>query len=161
MIRSATVQDAPRIAHIYNHYVEHTTISFEEEPLSLADAAQRIIASQSLSLPYLVLEHEQLVVGFAYAYRWKERSAYRFTVEASVYLDVEHVGQGHGLRLYSALLDALKAFGIHTVIGTIALPNPASVALHEKLGFKKVAHFAEIGFKFGHWHDTGCWHLSL
>ena len=74
-------------------------------------------------------------------------------MEASVYLDVEHVGQGHGLRLYSALLDALKAFGIHTVIGTIALPNPASLALHEKLGFKQAAHFAEIGFKFGHWHD--------
>ena len=102
------------------------------------------------------------LVGFAYAGRWHERSAYRHTVETSIYLDPARVGKGLGTRLYSALIDRLRARGdLHAAIGGIALPNKASVSLHERLGFEKTAHYREIGFKQGRWIDVGYWQRIL
>lgn len=159
MIRSATPADAPKICEIYNPFVEGTTITFEEKPLPAAAMAERIAAIGSL--PWLILELEGDVAGYAYATPWRVRSAYRFSVETTVYLNPHFHGRGHGATLYRALIDGLKELRIHRAIGGIALPNQASVALHEKLGFKKVAHFSEVGWKFERWIDVGYWELPI
>jgi len=116
---------------------------------------------QGAGLPWLVAVEEGAVVGYAYATKWKERSAYRFSVEVSVYLSNQSHGRGLGAKLYETLFSTLKEGGIHAVMGGITLPNLASVALHEKMGMKKVAHFEKVGFKFDQWHDVGYWQLSL
>ncbi len=160
MLRAATPADAADIAAIYNHYVETSTISFEESAVSVADMAQRI-ADVGARLPWLVFEEAGRVVGYAYATAWRVRAAYRFSVESSVYVSPEHPRRGIGARLYRALLDDLRSRGIHAVIGGIAQPNAASVALHEAFGFDKVAHFKQVGKKFGQWVDVGYWELLL
>ncbi len=160
-IRCATLDDADRIAAIYNPYVLGTCISFETEPVPAPEMAQRIGEILGASLPWLVAEMAGQVVGYAYASKWKGRCAYRYSVESSVYLDQGQVGKGIGVMLYSALIDALRSMSMHAVIGGVALPNAASVALHERLGFKKVAHFEQVGFKQEHWVDVGYWQLIL
>ena len=160
-IRDANKTDASAVAAIYNRYILTTSISFEEAPVPEAEMAQRMADVQAAGLPWLVLEADGAVLGYAYATKWRVRHAYRFSVESSVYLDHEKAGQGYGTALYHALLAKLRASDYHLVIGGIALPNPASVALHEKMGFEKVAHFKEVGYKFGRWVDVGYWQLSL
>lgn len=161
MIRSATTADADAIARIYNHYIANTIITFEEEQVSAEQMAGRIGDVLSAPLPWLVVEQSGEVFGYAYADKWKTRSAYRFSVEITVYLKREFFCQGWGSRLYEALFATLKKRGIHVVIGVIALPNAGSITLHEKLGLKKVAHFEEVGFKFGKWIDVGYWQKVL
>ena len=160
-IRPATPADAARICAIYNHYVTTTTVSFEEDAVSEAEMAQRIADVGAAGLPWLVLEVDGTLAGYAYATKWRVRPAYRHSVESTVYVDREHAGRGIGRALYAALLDALRARGLHLVIGGIAQPNEASVGLHEALGFRKVAHFSEVGMKFGRWIDVGYWELKL
>jgi L-amino acid N-acyltransferase YncA len=160
-IRNATTADAASIADIYNHYVTNTVVTFEEEPVSPAEMAGRIEEVTSASLPWLVAERGGRVLGYAYASQWKGRAAYRFTKEITVYVGQRALGQGLGSRLYTALFPILADRGIHTVLGGIALPNPASVALHEKFGLAKVAHLEEVGFKFGQWIDVGYWQRTL
>lgn len=160
-IRAAVADDAKAIAAIYNHYVATTTISFEEQPVGDAEMAQRITDVQVAGLPWLVAEQDHQVLGYAYASKWRVRHAYRFSVESSVYLAPQSARQGLGTALYTALLAQLGEQGYHLVIGGIALPNEASVALHEKMGFRKVAHFGEVGFKFGRWIDVGYWERKL
>lgn len=160
-IRPASHPDAPRICAIYNHYVAGSTISFEEAPVSTDDMAERIADVTNGGLPWLVLDVDGVVAGYAYATKWRARPAYRNAVESTVYLDPALAGRGHGRRLYARLLDALRSRGLHTVIGGIAQPNERSVALHEALGFRKVAHFSEVGFKHGRWVDVGYWQLML
>ena len=161
MIRAATASDSDSIARIYNHYVLNTAVTFEEQAVSAKQIAERISEVASASLPWLVAEQAGQVVGYAYATKWKGRCAYRFSVESTVYLDPGFVGKRFGVKLYEALFALLKEGGIHVVIGGIALPNPASVALHEKFGLVKVAHFREVGFKFGKWIDVGYWQVTL
>ena len=160
-IRPAAPFDAARICAIYNHYVTTTTISFEEDPVDEAGMAQRIADVTAAGLPWLVLEVDGAVAGYAYATTWRVRPAYRHSVESSVYLDQACAGRGLGKLLYGALLDVLRARDLHLVIGGIALPNAASAGLHEALGFRKVAHFSEVGKKFGRWVDVGYWELRL
>ncbi len=160
MIRAATTADATAIADIYNHYIATTTISFEEQAVSSQEMAQRI-TNVSASLPWYIEEQDGVVVGYAYATPWRVRSAYRFSVESSVYVSASHAGKGIGKRLYQTLLADLRQRGIHAVIGGIAQPNPASVALHESMGFEKVAHFKDVGRKFERWVDVGYWELIL
>lgn len=160
MIRSASPDDAAAIATIYNHYVATTTITFEECVVPVADMAQRI-QEVSASLPWLVYEQAGQVLGYAYATPWRARSAYRFSVESTVYVSPDHPRKNIGSSLYRALLDALRVRGIHVVLGGIAQPNAASVALHERLGFEKVAHFKQVGRKFDQWIDVGYWELAL
>ncbi len=160
MIRAATPADAAAIAAIYNHYIATTTISFEEQAVTAAEMAQRI-REVSATLPWLVHEEGGAIAGYAYATRWRVRSAYRFAAETSVYVAHGRGGQGIGSALYTALLAELRVRGMHMAIGGIAQPNPASVALHERLGFVKVAHFSEVGRKFGRWIDVGYWELKL
>jgi L-amino acid N-acyltransferase YncA len=160
-VRRAISTDAERICTIYNHYIATTTISFEEEPVSPADMARRIADVAAAKLPWLVMVENDKLIGYAYATKWRVRAAYRFAVESSVYLDPNYAGKGAGTMLYEALLAELRQRGLHLVIGGIAQPNEASVRLHERLGFTKVAHFSEVGLKFGRWIDVGYWQLKL
>ncbi len=160
MIRNATVNDAPWICDIYNHYIESTTITFEEDPVCLAEMEKRI-TTVCASMPWMVYEEKGRVLGYAYADGWKARSAYRFSVEATVYLEKGSTGRGIGAELYRRLLDELRGRGIHAVMAGIALPNETSRRLHERLGFEKVAHFKEAGLKFNKWIDVGYWELIL
>lgn len=160
MIRTCTAADSTAIAAIYNHYVRETIITFEETSVTAAEMARRI-GETTARFPWLVFEDGGGVVGWAYATAWKSRSAYRFSVESTVYVAASHQRRGIATELYGALLAELKDRGLHSVAGGIALPNPASVALHEKLGFKKVAQFLEVGRKFDRWIDVGYWQLIL
>jgi phosphinothricin acetyltransferase len=160
MIRPVIAQDIPSICEIYNHYIGNTFITFETETISTDEMEKRIEAVIA-SYPLLVLTEQNKVQGYAYALRWKARPAYKYSVESSIYLAVGAQGKGFGTQLYKDLLSELKHLGVHTVIGGIALPNDASVALHEKLGFLKVAHFKEVGFKFTRWIDVGYWQLRF
>ncbi len=161
MIRSVTKQDAQAIVDIYNHYVKNTVITFEEECIDSNKMLERIEKVTDLNLPWLVIEENNRLLGDAYATPWKARSAYRYSVEATVYLASTEQGKGLGTQLYQALFAELKQKSIHSVLGGITLPNPASIALHEKLGMTKVAHFHQIGRKFEQWLDTGYWQLTL
>lgn len=160
-IHTTSAADAEAIAAIYNHYVHETIVTFEEEPVSAAEMASRIAELATHGLPWLVAEQDCAVVGYAYATRRKERVAYRDSVESTVYLAPGRHGQGLGSALYSALFGRLETAGSHAVIAVIALPNARSVALHETFGMSKVAHFKEVGFKFGRWIDVGYWEAIL
>jgi L-amino acid N-acyltransferase YncA len=161
VIRDAGSGDFDSIAAIYNHYIRETIVTFEEQAITAQDIAGRVDEVASSSLPWLVAEDAGKLVGYAYASKWKGRCAYRFSVESTVYLDPEVTGRGIGTRLYEALFSILRQRSIHAVIGGISLPNAASIALHEKFGMRKVAHFPEVGFKFGRWIDVGYWQITL
>ncbi|AQA18711.1 phosphinothricin acetyltransferase [Halioglobus japonicus] len=161
MIRDVSHADAAALAAIYNHYIENTVATFEEDALTEAAFVQRIDAVLDAGFPWLVLEEGGELLGYAYAARFKERVAYRYSVESTVYLKPGVTGGGRGTALYEALFARLQPLGIHAVIGGITLPNPASVALHEKLGMEQVAHFPEVGFKQGKWLDVGYWQLNF
>lgn len=160
-IRSASAPDAARICAIYNHYVATTTVSFEEEPVLEAEMAGRIADVAGAGLPWLALDVDGELAGYAYATKWRARPAYRHSVESTIYLDPAFTGRGHGRLLYGALLDELRQRALHLVIAGIAQPNAGSVGLHEALGFTKAAHFTEVGMKFGRRVDVGYWQLLL
>ncbi len=160
MIRHVKIEDAKAICDIYNHYVRNTIITFEEEPVSLQEMRDRI-TKVTLTFPWLVLEEKGIISGYAYASNWNIRSAYRFSAESTIYLQSDSIDKGLGRKLYEYLLSDLRNRSLHSVIGVIALPNENSIALHEKLGFQKVAHFSEVGWKFDKWIDVGCWELLL
>ena len=160
-IRDATPIDASSFAAIYNHYVLNTAISFEEEAVTAEDFAERIENKQTAGLPWLVLEESSEVLGYAYLSFWHERPAYRFTLETSVYLRPDCEGRGWGSALLAALIENAEALGCRSLLGVIALPNPASVALHERFGFKKAAHLSDAGWKKNAWHDVGIWQYLL
>lgn len=155
-IRSWEPKDVERICEIYNYYIKNTVITFEEEPLTSSEMKIRI-ESYVKNYPWLVCVVKGNVVGYAYASKWKERSAYKNTAEVTVYLDRFESKKGYGKALYAALLAELEKVGCHVVLGCIALPNEASQKLHESFGFAKVAHFTEVGRKFGEWVDVGYW----
>ena len=160
MIRNASASDAKQICDIYNYYVINSTVTFEEELISTKEMSDRIDKVHS-RLPWLVYEKENEVIGYAYATEWRSRIAYRYSAETTVYLKPGMHGKGIGSLLYKALIETIEPFSIHTLIGGIALPNDSSIALHEKLGFEKVAHFKEVGFKMNKWIDVGYWQLLL
>jgi L-amino acid N-acyltransferase YncA len=161
MVRSALPEDAEQIAEIYNHYVITSIITFEEVEVAASEMANRIREIQSAPLPWLVAVNGGRIVGYAYAGKWKTRAAYRFSTEVTVYVRHGLGGTGVGSELYGQLLSALKSGGMRAVMGGVALPNDASIRLHEKFGFKKVAHFKEVGFKFNHWIDVAYWQVTL
>lgn len=160
-IRRAQVRDAPDIAAIYNHYIVHSTATFEEEPLSPEQIAKRMRAVDEAGLPWLLREREGLILGYAYATPWRERTAYRHSVEISAYVRSDQARSGTGSLLYQTLIDELAELGKHSLIGVVTLPNPASAAFHAKMGFFKVAHLEQVGFKFGRWLDVGYWQKLL
>jgi L-amino acid N-acyltransferase YncA len=157
--RRATAADAPAIATIYNHYVDHTIVTFEETRVGDDEMARRIEAVLRTH-DWLVVTRDDVVLGYAYASRFRERVSYRYTAESTVYLAPEHCGKGLGEPLYRALLSRTFQLGYRHSIGGISLPNDASVGLHERLGFAKVAHFSRVGKKFDRWIDVGFWQLE-
>lgn len=161
MIRDFQKGDEGKVAEIYNYYVKNTVVTFEESEVTEKDIESRVSTVLNSNLPWLIYEKNETVVGYAYASKWKERSAYRNSVEITVYLSPLDQGCGFGSELYKALFSRLKTLNIHAAMGGITLPNEASVALHEKFGMKKVAHFSEVGFKFDRYLDVGYWQCLL
>lgn len=159
-IRPYTPGDEHGIAALYNHYILHTTVTFEEAPLSPEAMRERIDAYRA-DHPWLVAEDGGQIVGYAYGSRFHARAAFRHTAEVSVYVREGHGRRGIARALYAPLIDALRTQGIHAVLAVIALPHAASVGLHESLGFVKQGHLHEVGFKFGRWLDIGHWQLTL
>ena len=160
LIRRVRPHDAADIVAIYNHHVLETVVTFEETPVDEATMRGRI-ADIEASHAWFVAELEGRVAGYAYASAWRARSAYRRSVETTVYVARDALGRGLGTALYGALLPELAQRGFHAAMGGIALPNPGSVALHERMGFAKVAHFREVGWKLGRWIDVGYWQRML
>jgi L-amino acid N-acyltransferase YncA len=160
MTRKAVTEDARAISSIYNHYVLNTVVTFEEEAVTEQEMGQRMQQVME-SYPWLVFEEGGEVVGYGYAGRWKERAAYRHSVETSIYLKPGFERRGIGTNLFGALIEALRQMDINAVIGGVALPNEASIRLHESLGFEKIGQFRQVGLKFGKWVDVGYWELLL
>lgn len=161
-IRPATPGDAAAIADIYRPYVERGVVSFETDAPDADAIAQRMASSGGL-YPWLVATEGEggAVLGYAYASAFRDRPAYRYTIETTVYLASGTQGRGNGRQLYDALIDTVRAQGFTHAIGVIALPNDHSIRLHESVGFKRAGFFREAGYKDGRWIDVGYWHCDL
>lgn len=160
-VRAVRSSDCAALAAIYNHYIEHSVISFEETPIVAAQMQERVDKVEAAALPWLVADCDGDVIGYAYAAPWNNRCAYRNSVEISIYLDAARRAQRLGTQLYERLFALLEQLDTHAVVAGIALPNDASVALHEKFGMRQVAHFHEIGYKFNQWIDVGYWQIIM
>ena len=159
-IRTARAFDAPAIAAIYAPIVRSTAISFETEPPS-SDVMARRIAGTLSTHPWLVAERDNEVLGYAYAGKHRERAAYRWSVDISAYVREDMRRMGIGRAMYERLVAILRAQGFRSAFAGIALPNPASIALHEAVGFRPLGVYRDVGFKLGRWHDVGWWRLAL
>ena len=160
-LRNATSRDAPSIAAIYNPFITDTVVTFEEQTVSADQMEERLTRLQEQGLPWRVIERDGRVLGYAYAGLWRARAAYRFVAESAIYLSEAARGQGLGTTLYQDLFEQLRARGMRMVMGVIALPHPASVAFHERLGFERQGVFPQVGYKFDRWIDVGYWQLDL
>ncbi len=160
-IRSVVLADAAMIAEIYNYYIETSIATFELEQIDAAEMEKRIRETLSGNYPYFVAEENGEILGYAYGHQFRARIAYRHSVEISVYIKNGFGGKGIATLLYERLFAELTRRDFHAVIAGISLPNEASVKLHEKFWMVKVAHFKEVGFKFGEWIDTGYWELII
>jgi L-amino acid N-acyltransferase YncA len=159
-VRPATGADAEACAAIYAPYVTETAVTFETEPPSAAEIAQRIAAATE-SHAWLVAEDERRVVGYAYGGEFRSRAAYRWSCEVSVYLEVGRRRTGAGRALYDDLLVRLAGRGFRTAVAGMTLPNDASIGLHRAMGFEPVGTYRRIGFKHGAWHDVAWVQRSL
>jgi phosphinothricin acetyltransferase len=159
-VRPATPEDAGAIHDIYRPIVEETAISFELESPSVEEMRGRI-SRLTASHPWLVLEIDGEVRGYAYASPFRDRPAYRWSVETTIYLSEENRGRGMGKVLYISLLDRVTDAGFANAYAGVALPNPGSEALHLSVGFRPIGVFPRAGFKLGEWHDVGWWHRPL
>lgn len=162
-IRAARPEDAASIAAIYAPYVETGTVSFELEPPDSRAIRTRMAASEGL-YPWLVVTNGDEaggVLGYAYATRFRDRPAYKYIVETSVYLASGTQGQGNGRQLYESLVATLRVQGFTHAIGAIALPNDYSIRLHESVGFRRTGVLREVGYKQGRWIDVGFWQREL
>jgi L-amino acid N-acyltransferase YncA len=161
LIRFADENDAAAIAAIYRPYVEGSRISFEEAAPDATEMARRIAGAVPGLHPWLAADEDGRLLGFASSASFRTRRAYRWTVETGIYLAPEAKGRGLGRALLARLIHVLEAQGFVTAIGAIALPNDASVALHEKLGFLHTGTYRKVGFKMGEWLDVGLWQKEL
>ena len=160
MIRVAAASDAREIAEIYAPIVTDTGISFEDEPPTTEEMAERI--SRTLKdFPWLVFEKDSAVIGYAYAAAHRSRAAYRWSCETSVYVSAAARRTGAARRLYIALLESLRGLGYANALAGITLPNEPSVGFHEAMGFEPIGIHKNIGFKSGAWRDVGWWNLPL
>jgi phosphinothricin acetyltransferase len=157
-IRLANASDAAEIAAIYRPYVESSRVSFEATPPDPNEMAGRMAGPLH---PWLVAEDDGRVIGYASSSPYHRRPAYRWTVETSIYLAADAQGRGVGRNLLSTLIGLLSEQGYVTAIAAIALPNPSSVALHERLGFARAGTYRGVGFKLGQWTDVSLWQRDL
>lgn len=160
MIRAVNIKDAKQLVDIYNYYVVNTIITFDDVPFTV-EAFKDKIKTIAANYPFIVFEEDNKILGYAYANKWREKPAYKHTVETTVYLDYLATGKQIGTKLYTELLKQVKSRDYHAIIGGLTLPNDASVKLHEKFGFVQVAHYKEVGLKFDKWLDVGFWQLTL
>jgi phosphinothricin acetyltransferase len=160
MIRRVVPADAKAISSIYNYYVNNTEISFEEKPVSINEMEKRI-RETTAEYPWFVAEKEGSILGYAYTNKYRERSAYRYTAELTVYIKNGEEGKGLGAELMGRVIEETRKKGVHTLISAIAIPNERSVTIHEKFGFEKVGHLKDVGFKLDRWIDVGYWELVL
>ena len=159
-IRRATTTDAAAIAAIYGPYCDGTFISFEETAPSVDEMARRI-ASIGATRPWIVLEDEGAIIGYAYASAHHERAAYRWSVSTAIYISRDHHRRGAGRALYTTLFALLRALGYRQATAGITLPNAASVGLHGAFGFAPVGVYRQIGYKMGEWHDVGWYQAEI
>ena len=159
MIRKARASDARSIASIYNQYILNSTVTFEEKVVDSKTIVNRIRTNKKLK--WWIFERDDILMGYAYSTKWKTRSAYRFTVESSVYVSQKYQHKGIGKALYINLIKSLKDDGFRRILAGISLPNNNSVIFHEKLGFKKVGQLEAVGYKFNRWIDVGYWDLKI
>lgn len=162
-IRAATPEDAGAIAAIYAPHVLTGTVSFETDPPDARAMRTRMAASDGL-YPWLVAttgDETGGVIGYAYASKFRDRPAYKYVCETSIYLTDASSGSGVGRLLYKALVETLRAQGFVHAIGAIALPNDRSIRLHEAVGFRRAGVYREVGFKHGQWIDVGFWQCLL
>ena len=160
VIRLAVADDADQIQKIYAPIVRDTAISFELEIPSVPEMQHRILSTLE-KMPWLVCENNGVVLGYAYAGSHRSRAAYQWSVDVSVYVDANFRGTGVGKAVYRSLFDLLVLQGFRTAYAGITLPNPASVGLHESLGFLPVGVYRSVGYKFDSWHDVGWWYLTI
>ena len=160
VLRQARVSDAPALLAIYAPYVEETAISFEEPAPTLAEFTARV-AGICAEYPYLVAEENGRIVGYAYAHRHKERAAYGWNAELSVYLAPAAQGKGLGKALYGALMAILARQNVRNVYGCVTMPNEKSVALHRSLGFTDAGVWHASGFKHGKWRDVAWFEKTI
>ena len=160
-IRMATRDDGAAVAAIYAPSVLGTATSFELVPPDAGEMADRIAATAAAGLPWLVCERGGEVAGYAYAGRHRARPAYQWSIDTSVYVGARHHRTGVGRALYDALLGFVRRQGFHVAHAGVTLPNPASVGLHEAVGFEPVGVYRAVGYKRGVWHDVGWWRLEL
>ena len=159
-IRAATPDDAASISEIYAPYVRASAVSFEAEVPDPDEIAVRMTSGANL-YPWLAAEEDKSILGYAYGAAFRTRHAYRFTVETTVYLRAAAQGRGVGRLLYLPLLELLERQGFTQAIAALALPNDASVKLHERLGFRHAGTYGQVGFKLGRWWDVGLWQRAL
>lgn len=159
-VRQATKADAGKIADIYNWYILNTIISFETDPISPGEMKKRVHGKLE-KYDWIVGESNQEIVGYAYYGPFRERAAYNHTVESTIYLPRENMGKGFGKVLYSHLIRSARDRGFREMIGVIALPNPESIALHQKMGFEEVGVLTGVGYKLGKYIDVGLWQRSM
>ncbi|GAL64048.1 GNAT family N-acetyltransferase [Algibacter lectus] len=160
MIRKATLADTSTLLEIYNYYVIHTTVTFDESALSLSAFTEKLELILK-DYPCIVFEDNNEILGFAYGSKFRPKPAYNYTVESTVYVKNGAHGKQIGSKLYTELLEQLKQRNFKSVLGVLTIPNPASVKLHEKFGFTQVAHLKEVGFKFDTWLDVGIFQLKI
>jgi len=162
-IRDATPADLPDVREIYNHYVMNSTVTFDEERMTLAALRHKFQKVTEKKMPFLVAESPSgQLLGYAYVYPWKEKAAYRFTVENSIYLGPASTGKGLGRALLAELIERSKAAGLKEIIAVIADKGAeASIQMHRSFGFKEIGHMGKVGFKFGRWLGTVLMQKSL
>jgi L-amino acid N-acyltransferase YncA len=161
VVRAATADDLEAIASLYAHYVETSTVTFDLEAPGLDAWRSRLRAAAAAGHPWRVAEVGGAFAGYATASAFRPKQAYRSTVETTIYLDPAVHGRGLGRLLYAGLLDACRAAGFHLAVVLITLPNPASIALHEGLGFTAAGVLEDVGHKLGAWRDVGLWQCPL
>lgn len=162
-LRDALARDIPDMLEIYNHYVANSTVTFDEDALTLKEMRAKFEHVQELGYPWIVaVSPRNAILGYAYVTPWKPKAAYRFTVENSIYLGPASTGKGIGTALMAELLPRAKAAGVKEVIAVIADKGAdASLRLHERFGFEEIGHMGKVGFKFGRWLGTYLLQRSL
>ena len=162
-IRPAIAADLPHIREIYNHYVLNSTVTFDEKPMTIVALRKKFAAVEKLGFPYIVAESPSgQILGYAYVYPWKEKAAYRYTVENSIYLGPASTGKGLGKVLLGELITRSKAAGVKEIIAVIADKGAeGSIKIHKDYGFKDVGHMGKVGFKYDRWLGTVMMELNL